>query len=412
MMLAAPIGAHAAEPPTKSPADPREALWSDPNAIRSALAKGSGDPLLTGLLAAYELRDAAATSTLKSYLGKASGDHPAELAARAALGIVLLRGGTYKDAAAVLTEALATPGLPADRKEDLQQTLAIAAVLKDAAPQARGRFAAGSVPVTRDKAGLARVPVAINGKSGDLVFDTGANFSVLMESQAKALGVTIVGDTAGIGSVTQTSTPSKIGLAERLDIGGVPFTNVVFLVLPDASLTFAGGAYTIPGIIGYPVISQLERVRVGRDTAGAEQVRWQASAGPAGPRDLYVDGLTPNVYVRVADGPPALFALDTGANHSSLRPALLITQPDLANGATEKTERIGSAGGVVDVKTRQLPAVQIKVDEVAVRLKEVTVSDEADTDDQTIKGRLGQDVLGGGYIIDFPAGDFALIPPT
>jgi hypothetical protein len=90
---------------------------------------------------------------------------------------------------------------------------------------------------------------------------------------------------------------------------------------------------------------------------------------------------------------------------------LLTAQPNLANGATEKIVRIGSAGGMVDVKTLQLPAVRIKVDEVVVRLTDLAVSDEADTDDQTIKGRLGQDVLGGGYVIDFPAGDFALIPP-
>lgn len=403
ILLAAPTAA-AAE-------DRRDALWSDPAALRTALAARGDDPLLGGLLAAFETRDAAATAMLGSYLASAADDPAAALAARTALGMVLLRSGSYRDAAVMFEASRTSPGLSAERQQDLQQTHAVASALENAAPQVRANFTAGSVPVTRDKAGLARVPVTINGTARALVFDTGANFSVVMESEAKALGIRIIGDTAGIGSVTQTSTPSKIGLADRLTIGGVTFANAVFLVLPDASLTFAGGAYIIPGIVGYPVIAQLERVSVGRDAAGTEQVAWQASAGARGTRDLYVNGLTPNVLVRVADGPLALFALDTGANHSSFRPALLIAQPDLGKDAKNATARIGSAGGVVDVKTRQIPTARLRVDEVEVRLTDIAVSDEADTDDVTIKGRLGQDVLGGGYIVDFPAGDFALIPP-
>ncbi len=403
ILLAAPTAA-AAE-------DRRDALWSDPAALRTALAARGDDPLLGGLLAAFETRDAAATAMLGSYLASAADDPAAALAARTALGMVLLRSGSYRDAAVMFEAARTSPGLSAERQRDLQQTHAVASALENAAPQVRANFAVGSVPVTRDKAGLARVPVTINGTARALVFDTGANFSVVMESEAKVLGIRIIGNTAGIGSVTQTSTPSKIGLADRLTIGGVTFANAVFLVLPDASLTFAGGAYTIPGIVGYPVIAQLERVSVGRDAAGTEQVAWQASAGTRGTRDLYVNGLTPNFLVRVADGPLALFALDTGANHSSFRPALLIAQPDLGKDARDATARIGSAGGVVNVKTRQIPTVRLRADEVEVRLTDIAVSDEADTDDVTIKGRLGQDVLGGGYIVDFPAGDFALIPP-
>lgn len=45
-----------------------------------------------------------------------------------------------------------------------------------------------------------------------------------------------------------------------LQIGGLEFHDVVFLVVDDAQLTF--GNFRIPGTIGFPVIEQMGEVHV------------------------------------------------------------------------------------------------------------------------------------------------------
>jgi hypothetical protein len=226
---------------------------------------------------------------------------------------------------------------------------------------------------------------------------------VVTESQAAELGLRMLGASAGIGSVTQDTTAAHLAVADALTIGNLTFENVVFLVMPDSSLSFAGGLYRIPGILGFPVISQMERISVAENT-----LSWGLSEGPVIERDLFVDGLTPRVYGRIEEGPPVQFALDTGANRTGLRPIVLEEQPQLADGGEAREERIGGAGGVRTVSAQVVPVVVLHFDAVSVVLEDVSVAEESAGGDD-IHGRLGQDVLRRGYVMDFPAGDFALM---
>jgi len=383
-------------------ASAQDSLWSDPAAIRAA--GRADDPMLSGMLAAYELRNAEAVDRLTRFLAGDPADTLARRTARSALAAVHLRNGAYAEAAALLEMAVPEFGEGSSERQGVEQTLAVARALAGAEPQRRGPFTPGSVVFTRDLAGLPRVPLTINGQDREYVFDTGANLSVVTETQAAELGLEILGETAGVGSITQDAAAARIGLARQLVIGDLAFENVVFLVMPDASLSFANGAYEIPGILGFPVISAMERV-----TVADGRVSWAPSAGPAAERDLYVDGLTPRVYGHIAGGPAAPFALDTGANTTSLRPAALEGRPDLAEGAVAQTHSVGSAGGVREVEARRLPSVSLRFDDVEVTLSNVAVAGEMSGGDD-LHGRLGQDVLSRGYVIDFPGGDFALKP--
>ena len=377
-------------------------IWSDPAAIRRELLMRD-DLMLAGMLDAYDLRDAEAAAALEAFLDSESEDRAARGAAWGTLAMVQLRLGRYADAVGTLEVALAAFEGDDDARRGLEQTLGVAQALSGAEPQRRSDFEAGSLTFERDLAGLPRVPLTINGQARTYVFDTGANFSVVTESQAAELGLRMLGQSAGIGSVTQDTTAAHLALAETLTIGNLTFENVVFLVMPDSSLSFAGGAYTIPGILGFPVISQMERISVEETT-----LSWGPSQGPVIERDLFVDGLTPRVYGHIGDGPAVQFALDTGANRTGLRPIVLVDQPALAEGARDRTEQVGGAGGVVEVQATQIPRVTLRFDTVSVELENVSVADESAGGDD-IHGRLGQDVLRRGYVMDFPAGDFALM---
>ena len=376
--------------------------WAGPAAIRAA--DRSDDPMLAGMLAAYEMRDQEAAARLTRYLAGNPEDVQARRAARSTLAAVHLRNGAYAEAAALLEAAAPEFESGSSERRGVEQTLAVARALAGAEPQRRGSLTPGSVTFTRDLAGLPRVPLTINGHAREYVFDTGANLSVVTETQAAELGLEMLGQTAGVGSITQDAAAAQIGLARRLTIGDLEFENVVFLIMPDASLSFANGAYVIPGILGFPVISAMERVSVADG-----RVAWAPSAGPVAERDLYVDGLTPRVYGHVAGGPAAPFALDSGANLTSLRPAALADRPDLAGSAVAQSHSVGSAGGVRQVEAQRLPTVALRFDAVEVTLSNVAVAGEMSGGDD-LHGRLGQDVLSRGYVMDFPAGDFALNP--
>ena len=375
--------------------------WSGPAAIRAA--GRADDPMLSGMLAAYEMRDDEAVARLTAFLSGGPSDAQARRAARSTLAAVHLRTGAYAEAAALLEVALPEFEAASPERRGVEQTLAVARALAGAPPQRRASLTPGAVTFVRDMAGLPRVPLTINGQTREYVFDTGANLSVVTETQAAELGLEMLGQTAGVGSITQDAAPAQIALARSLTIGDLEFENVVFLVMPDASLSFANGAYVIPGILGFPVISRMERVSVADG-----QVAWAPSAGPVADRDLYVDGLTPRVYGHVAGGPAAPFALDTGANLTSLRPAALVDRPELAGAAVAQTHSVGSAGGVRQVEAQRLPTVGLRFDSVEITLSNVAVAGEMSGGDD-LHGRLGQDVLSRGYVIDFPAGDFALL---
>ena len=71
--------------------------WSGPAAIRAA--DRADDPMLSGMLAAYEMRDDEAITRLTRYLAGAPEDAEARRAARSTLAAVHLRNGAYAESA-------------------------------------------------------------------------------------------------------------------------------------------------------------------------------------------------------------------------------------------------------------------------------------------------------------------------
>ena len=73
--------------------------WSGPAAIRAA--GRADDPMLSGMLAAYEMRDDEAVARLTAFLSGGPSDAQARRAARSTLAAVHLRNGAYAAAAAL-----------------------------------------------------------------------------------------------------------------------------------------------------------------------------------------------------------------------------------------------------------------------------------------------------------------------
>lgn len=168
------------------------------------------------------------------------------------------------------------------------------------------------MPAGPDKVGLTRITFSVNGRSQEAVVDTGANLSVLSAAAARRLGVTVLEGGTDVGNGVQGTVPTRVGIAARIEIAGTVMTDVPFLIIEDANLTFpqVPGGYHIPAIIGLPELRALGRVRI--EQAGRFVVLPPAEAGAP---NLVASGN--DLFAEVSiDGRPVPLHLDTGENQT------------------------------------------------------------------------------------------------
>src|SRR5262249_32603262 len=138
----------------------------------------------------------------------------------------------------------------------IEQTRAFAAALAGVAPMQATVPASGAAPLTRDMAGIMHADFASNGVTLSAVLDTGAGFSTITETNAARLGLHRLDAAVTVGNAAQQDIATHLAVADRLQFAGAEYRNVVFIVVPDAALSFAGGAYKIEAIVGFPVLMQ------------------------------------------------------------------------------------------------------------------------------------------------------------
>jgi hypothetical protein len=125
------------------------------------------------------------------------------------------------------------------------------------APKMEIKIPANSmIPLKRDIANYQNISVLLQNDSIDFLFDTGANFSAIIESVAKKYGVKILGGKVNVGTSTGKEVEGQMGLL-NFKLGNIEIKNAVFIVFPDSVLTFANGQYIIKGVIGFPVMYAL-----------------------------------------------------------------------------------------------------------------------------------------------------------
>lgn len=254
-------------------------------------------------------------------------------------------------------------------------------------------------PVQLHHEGNLWFPVSVNGKPSTYLFDTGASVSVLAESEARRLGLTIrepsvqIGDSSGIGF------KARIAVANELRIGTTRFKNVSFIVLanqePWTSLPPGRG-----GIIGLPVI------------LGMRSIRWNKSgtADFATPddtpleRNLVFFQNKPVVQATV-ENRPVFFTLDTGAETTDLNRRFADEFPSLIADAKADEASIIGAGGEAKFEARKLDSLPLTLGNRPVILKPAVVTFQSNPGmgGECCIGNLGDDVIfsGSGVFFDF-----------
>lgn len=246
------------------------------------------------------------------------------------------------------------------------------------------------IPFKKDMAGLINIPVKCSEVEEDFIFDTGANFSVVNETYAKKMKMTLLEGKIDVGSVTGKKIRSRLAFAELLEIGSMRLHNVIFLVMPDESLSFAGGLYVINGIIGLPVIKEMKEVHIRSEELFIPQTKTPGSLA-----NMLIDGFIP--AIEVIDGNDTLaFTFDTGAKATMLYSSYYMRNKTRIESKYEPEEiEFGGAGGTLRVKGYKIENVLFRIGSSKLNLENVSVIAERIKDhDKGYFGNLGQDYMG------------------
>jgi predicted aspartyl protease len=255
--------------------------------------------------------------------------------------------------------------------------------------------------VRRKSARLMRVgddhrslPVEIDGKEVTYGFDTGADVSVIGESDAKRLGLTVKRVETKLSESSGTDVAGfSLAVAKDVVIGGLHLRNAAFLVLQDTGEPFVEIPEGSRGLIGLPVLLAMQAVRW--EATGWFEFGAAARLKKPVTQNLLFHGTNPLVQVSVKDK-PLIFSLDTGAVDTDLNESFAKKFPELVAAGEKESRPIEGFGGKNTYDSILLGPVVFRVGGQDVTLKAPHVFPSHS---------LGNDILNQakGVTLDFKA---------
>ena len=263
--------------------------------LRDSVAKGTAPAFYQGIVACAFNDLRRCDKKLRAVFHSATRSDEAVEAHRI-LASAYFTHGKYKKALAQVDAILALRPTDSDALGD-RPVIAVLAETPD--QQLVGRQTA----VELQDGGL---PFSINGVRATYWFDTGAELSVLSESEATRFGLQIHPASLKVGDLNGTQVNTRIAVADELSIGSLRLKHVAFLVLPDNQPPFNEQSPGSRGLIGIPVLQAFETFSWGAEKRFEIFPKTSTKSVPHA--DLCFDGNRPLVQVEY-DGRSLVFAL-------------------------------------------------------------------------------------------------------
>jgi len=274
--------------------------------------------------------------------------------------------------------------------ENLRNEIKIWSALKDVGKQEIIKTGDATIPMVKDKVGLFNVDVTFGETTKNLLFDTGANFSVLVKSVALELGFSIIEANFYVTAATGLKVKSDIAIAPELTIGSITFKNVFFLVLEDKDLSFPQIEYYINGAIGFPVIEAMEEIRVRKNN----QIFVPLKPAKYSFNNFALNGLMP-ILATVYKGDTLRFNFDTGATTTSMYQQFYKDYKNqIENDYEKQIFTAGSGGGMVAFEGYVINELNLKVADSDAKLDSVRLHIENIGGEKShFHGNFGQDYI-------------------
>ena len=371
--------------------------------LRAVLArpegKNSSTLLYRGLVESRFGHEEAAIKLLQKFLAT----HPPrdlEQQAEEELASAQLRLGRYGETARVLAAVLRLMPKTDENRADTENDQGLYESLRDVPPESIEFGEDRPVEGKINGLGTWNVPVEVNGKQADWIFDSGANLSTIVESEAARLGLTLRESRAYVKGSTEAKNALRLAVAPDLRFGRAHLKNVVFLVLSDESLYIGPLKYQIRGILGFPVLRALGQVGI----SAKGEVRIGGNASAVGDPNLFFDDLKPIVEIRHAGHRLPMF-VDTGANASTGYPSFrdALTNEEIAK-LKKQQDQTGGAGGAITRNIETAEVMRFEMFTTPAELKAFSlVSTKPPAKSRYLAGVIGMDALFGGFTFDFIA---------
>ncbi len=242
------------------------------------------------------------------------------------------------------------------------------------------------------------IPVTINGRQAEYMVDTGANFSLISESEAKRLGLTIHQVTAKGSNATGGEVTFRTAMAEQFELGDTHLRNVAFLVVDDSQQPFVDVPQQQRGIIGLPVFLVLQTIRWRPD--GVFEVAPEIDTATARDPNLFMEGGEIFVQAEFASRKITLL-LDTGATTTRLWPKFASDFPkSVAPYRKNQSTEIRGVGGKVRLESVEVPELRLRIGgaEVTLHPGQVLLK-ETIAANRWRHGSLGLDLLSGSQTV-------------
>jgi predicted aspartyl protease len=349
-----------------------------------------GAPLISGALAAV-FNDPERAEQLLGRVIRESPRSDAADNAYALLARIYIRSGQYERFITLYDAwAAAIPGSEALRAE------------RENYDKFRGRPNQINGPrrrsvLRRSGEGYPTLPVSIDGKTDDFIFDTGAWQSAMTETEARKLGLTIRDDGRVLTDIAGTRVRFRTALVKEVVLGEMRFRNVSFAVIESGGV-FADAEI---GIIGMPMILAIGGINWSRD--GTVEFGAPLPELTAAVPNLAFDHHRLVLRTQVL-GKPVVMTLDTGANTTSLNANVAAMFPEAVAKGKKGTDTFTGVGGAKTFESIDLPGLVFSIGSSEVSLKPaiVTMQRVATAGGECCVGNAGHDLLqqGRGFTID------------
>lgn len=246
------------------------------------------------------------------------------------------------------------------------------------------------IRLNRDKAGLKNLNVVHNSKNYPFIFDTGANLSTIIESQAKSMGIDIIDIEVSVNTITGKRVNSKVGVAKHFTIEHMDFNNVIFLVFPDEALYIPQIDYQINGILGYPVISAMKELHFLEE----DNIYIPLESTLDKERNLAIEYLTPLINLQMKGGDEMVFTFDTGADATMLYKSYFDSRKEEVLRSYTKTKiRFGGAGGNTEIEGYDVVFEPVVNHKIIVMDSVSLIPELIKNSDRHSYGNIGQDFI-------------------
>ena len=345
--------------------------------------------MVRGLVAAAFNDTATAERLLRDVIRTAPGSDAADLA-YATLGRIYVRSGQYTRFAThyeAWAAAMPASTTVRDERQDYEK-------FRGRPNQINGPRRQSSLRHSPD--GYLTLPISVDGKTDEFIFDTGAWQSALTEREAKKLGMTIRDDGRTLTDLSGTKTSFRTAVAKEVALGAMRFRDVSFAVItPGGAL--AGAEF---GIIGLPIILAMGGIDWSND--GGAEFGGALRTTTREPNLVFTGGrLTVGVTVL---GKDVLLAFDTGANGTNLNANFADAFPEATAQGKKGTSELNGIGGTQTFASVELAELVFSIGGARVPLRPVvvTLQRNATAGGVCCVGNGGHDLLkqGSGFTID------------